>query len=161
MWSRLGISILAVGSVAACGAPAPTRPSPVAILTIGILADQQIYADPTLFALADGQTWERPNDDFRYAYQAPSGSTLFIARVHGRGADVLLIGGQDDLPAECRHAIGYGGIDWADGVEAEGFLWHKAPTNAGKPAGTLYPTTTRLCLDDQGRVASRAQLTAP
>jgi hypothetical protein len=159
--SRVGTVLLIGAAVTACGAPLPSRPSPIAIETIGLLADEQIYADHTVFILADGRRWERPNDEFRIAYQAPAGSTLFIAGTDSRGTYVLLVGGQDGLPAQCQHAIGYGGVDFGDGVAAEGFLWRKAPAYQGGAAGTVYRTTTRFCLDDQGRVASRADLTAP
>jgi hypothetical protein len=161
MWLRLGSILFTVAALAACGQQTPSRPSPIAIHTIGLLADEQVYKDHTVYVLADGRRWDRPNAAFRIAYQAQSDSTLFIAGEDGQGTYVLLVGGQDGLPADCKHAIGNGGVDFGDGIAAEGFLWRKAPTYQGAPSGTVYPSTIRFCLDDEGRVARRADLTAP
>ncbi len=158
VWLKVGRAVLMAAAVAACGAPAPSHPPRIAIETVGLLADERVYADHTEYELQDGRTWARPNDEFRIAYQAPSGSTLFIAGADDGGPYVLMIGGQDGLPPECTHAIGYGGTDLGDGIAVEDFLWPKAPGYAGDLSPTTYPTTTRFCLDDQGRVAARVDI---
>lgn len=161
MWFKVSRLVWLFAVVAACGAPAPSAPRSISIQTVGLLADERVYADHTEYILADGRMWTRPNGEFRVAYQAPSGSTLFIAGTDDRGPYVILVGGQDGLPSECAHAIGYGGTDLGSGVAVEGFVWPKAPGFAGDASPTSYPTTTRFCLDDQGRVAARVEITKP
>jgi hypothetical protein len=153
--SRLAVL---VAVLAACGVPAPSSPRWVSIETVGILADERVYADHTEYILSDGRMWTRQNDGFRIAYQAPSGSTLFVAGSDDDGAYVLLVGGQDGLPPECAHAIGYGGTDLGSGVAVEGFVWPKAPGFAGETIPTTYPTTTRFCLDDQARISGHVDI---
>ena len=141
-----------------CGTPAPipTRPPFPNLETIGVLATQEIYADRRVFRLADGRVWGRSNEAFRIPYAQPAGSTLFVAGSDSLGTFVLLIGGQQGLPAECIHAIGYGGREWGDAIEAAGFLWRKSPVYSASalPVGSEYGTTTRFCLDDSARVTS-------
>ena len=155
---------LLVGCVVASACSAPDRvtsPPPFPTLDlVGVLDRQEIYADHRVFVLANGRVWDQPNDSFRMAYERPAGSTLFVQGSDAQGVFVLLVGGQDGLPPDCRHAIGNGGVDWGNAVEAAGFLWRKAPDYAGPvvPVGTEIGTSSRFCLDDLGRVSSLAAL---
>lgn len=142
----------------ACGTreSVPTRP-PLPILdTVGVLAGDEAYADHRVFRLTSGRVWDRPNEAFRIAYDRAARSTLFVAGADSEGVFVLLIGGQEGLPAACEHAIGYGGHDWGDAIEAEGFLWRKSPTYAGPvlSIGTELPTTVRVCLDERAQATT-------
>jgi hypothetical protein len=144
--------------VVACGTTGPisTRPPLRDLETVGLLETEELYADHRVFRLKGGQVWDRPNDAFRVAYEQPAGSTLFVAGSDAEGTFVLLIGGQDGLPSTCEHAIGYGGRDWGNAIEAEGFLWTKSAAYAGPdlPIGAELPSTVRVCLNERAHATA-------
>jgi hypothetical protein len=113
----------------------------------------------TTYSLVDGRTWVRPNDQFRILYELQSGATLFVAGSDNDGEYVLLIGGQDGLPAACRYALRYGGRDWGDSIESQNLLWEKAPAFVGLngpdlQSGSAYPDNAGFCLNDKAQVTS-------
>lgn len=160
------VGLLAVATlVVACGEAKPAqRPSPPALEAVGVVVDELYFDDRTVFKLVDGTVWERRNDQFRFRYQYSARSTLFVSGTDAEGTYVYLIGGSRDIPAECRHAIGWGGREWGDGIEVEGLLWMKAPAFSTSvdpvPVGIEYPTTIRFCLDDRARVIAAVELNA-
>jgi hypothetical protein len=164
--------------IVGCGSVQPTAvltpastpmPSTTPVLAVGILLDELIGAQTTRYRMSDGTTWERANDAFHVLYHQPSGSTLFLASVDSAGPFVMLIGGQDGLPAECRHVLGYGGLD-LDGaidvhlVNAEhDVVLAKAPSFGASaiPSAGVYPETVRFCLDDDARVERAISILRP
>ena len=165
---RAVLGLIAVLVCASCGGASPgpsssppQRPPAIEADTIGLLVGEHVYADRTEFLLANGTSWTRPNSGFRRVYDRPAGSTLFIAGSDSSGPWVLLVGGQDGLPSDCTHAIGYGGVDFGDGVAAAGFLWPKAPSFSGTADTSIYGSLTRFCLDNQARVSGRVDLSPP
>ncbi len=155
---RLAVGLTLMAVVAACGVSLPVRPAAPMIDTIGVLSGINASTDRTTYTLADGRVWDRPNDQFRVAYDMPAAQTLFVAGADQDGTYVLLVGGQEGLPEDCPYALRYGGLDWGDAVESQGLLWPKAAGFTGIPdqpdVGADYPGNAGFCLDDHGRVTS-------
>ena len=151
------LAVLAGGLVAACGA-VPVRPEPPTVDMVGPLAAVHEFDDSITYELQDGREWARPKAEYEVVYDMPSGATLFVGLSDPRGSYVLLVGGQDGLPADCPYALRYGGTDWGDAIESQGFLWAKAsdfvPLDSGPGSGARYPDEAGFCLDDDGHVRS-------
>ena len=158
---RTGALILAalvVSAIAAGCGEAPVRPQRPTVDMVGPLAGIQEGDDRITYSLQDGRQWVRGRDEFEVVYDFPSGPTLFVALPDPAGSYVLLVGGQDGLPADCSYALRYGGRDWGDLIESQGFLWPKAdgfvPLPGGPGNGTEYASNAGFCLDEHAAVTS-------
>lgn len=159
---RAAMVAVIVGSVlASCSSSTVTRPDFLEFQAVGVLGGIEEFETRTVYTLADGRKWDRPNDQFRVAYDMPAAQTLFVAGQDKDGAFVLLIGGQQGLPADCPYSLRYGGREWGDAIESQGFAWHKAGSFAGladNPAvGAEYPGNTLFCLDADAEVTAALQ----
>lgn len=147
--------------VAGCSAVPATRPDFPEFQAVGVLSGIEAFEARTVYTLADGRTWDRPNDQFRVAYDMPAAQTLFVAGQDQEGLYVLLIGSQQGLPADCLYSLRYGGREWGDAIESQGFLWHKASSFAGlattPAAGADYPDNTLFCFNADAEVTAALQ----
>lgn len=153
---------LALVVLLGCGTP---RPAPSQIETAGELVSSSASEGQSLYSLADGTSWVRPNDQFRVLYDMPGTRTLFVSGTDGQGTFVALVGSQDGLPADCPFAVRYGGREWGDAIESQGIMWRKAPeldSAIPTPAsGADYPDNAILCLDSEGSVVRLIVATPP
>lgn len=144
-------------AIAGCG-EVPVRPEPPTVDMVGPLGSVREFDDRVTYDLQDGRQFARPKADYKLVYDMPSGPTLFVALSDPRGSYVLLVGGQEGLPAECQYSLRYGGTDWGDSIESQGFLWGKAsdfiPLDGGPGSGAEYSSSAGFCLDEDGRVQS-------
>lgn len=164
--SRSALLTLAVGIVAtACSPLAATRPDDQRFEAVGILSDLREGATRITYTLADGRVWDRPKDQFHIVYDLPSRETLFVAGQDKDGTYVLLIGGQQGLPADCPYSLRYGGREWGDAIESQGYLWHKADMFAvvtpSPGVGADYPSNALLCLSADAEVTAVLRATPP
>ena len=138
--------------------PTPPMPSPQAIELVGVIRETAVNADSTRYELEDGRVWERPTDDFRVAYDNGGNGSLLIVGIDDQGEYVIVAGGIEGLPPECRWVIGPDGRDWGHSIESIGLLWAKspdfAPSSGAIELGESYPSRTRFCLDEQARVST-------
>lgn len=163
---RSALLALLVGLVAAgCSPFAATRPGAQTFEAVGILTGLSEGDTRITYTLADGRVWDRPKDQFRIVYDMPAGETLFVAGQGQGGTYVLLIGGQQGLPADCPYSLRYGGREWGDAIESQGYLWRKADTFAvltpTPGVGAEYPGNAIVCLDAEANVTAVLQLTPP
>ena len=126
------------------------------IQLVGVLRDTAIDADTTRYELEDGRIWQRQTDQFRVVYDHGGSGSLLVVGNDDEGDYVIVAGGIEGLPPECRWVIGPDGRDWGASVETIGLLWTKSPafasSAAGNALGETYPSRTRFCLDAQARV---------
>lgn len=150
------VASLAIAFVA-CG-EVPVKPERPTVDMVGPLAGIQEGNKRITYTLEDGRQWVRARDEYEVVYDLPSGPTLFVALSNPAGTFVLLVGGQDGLPADCSYALRYGGREWGDSIESQGFLWPKAdgfvPLPGGPASGGAYATNAGFCLDEQAAVTS-------
>jgi hypothetical protein len=163
---RSSLLALAVGLAATgCSPFAAARPDAQTLQAVGILSGSSEAEAKTTYTLSDGRTWDRPKDEFRVVYDMPSGETLFVAGQDNAGTYVLLIGGQEGLPADCPYALRYGAREWGDAIESQGYLWHKAGTfevrTPSPGVGAEYPGSALSCLDADANVTAVLQATPP
>jgi hypothetical protein len=133
-------------------------PSPQAIELVGVIRQTAVDTDSTRYELEDGRIWQRPTDEFRVAYDHGGNGSLLIVGNDDEGEYVVVAGGIEGLPPECRWVIGPDGRDWGGSIESIGLLWTKSPAFVPPPAGVAlgesYPSRTRFCLDEQARVST-------
>jgi hypothetical protein len=129
---------------------------------VGLVRTTEEFADRLVVRLVDGRVWERRKDQFRMVYRFGTSPDLFVAGEDTQGTYTLLIGGLPGLPEGC-HAIGHGGRDWGDAIEAEGLLWQKSPIYPlnSLSVGAAYPKEVQFCLDEQARVESFVTVQLP
>jgi hypothetical protein len=151
--------LIAVSGVIACN-PAEPTPSlnPQAIELVGVIRQTAVDTTNTRYELEDGRIWERPTDQFRVVYDHGGIGDLLVVGNDDQGEYVVVAGGIEGLPPECRWVIGPDGLDRGTSVETIGLLWQKGPAfapsaNAGA-IGDAFPSRTRFCLDDQARVTT-------
>jgi hypothetical protein len=158
--TRAHLAIVAVTALAAgcTSLVGPTRPAFPDFQTIGEVASVSEGAADTTYSLSNGQVWKRQNGQFRVAYDMSGDRTLFIAGQDQQGAYILLVGSQQGLPDDCTYALRYGGREWGDAVESQGFVWRKSGAFEVAPPmpalGGDYPGNTVFCLDEAAEVAS-------
>jgi hypothetical protein len=133
-------------------------PSPQAITLVGVIRHTAVDEDSTRYELEDGRSWERPTVAFRVAYDNGGNGSLLIVGNNDEGEYVVVAGGIEGLPPECRWVIGPDGRDWGRSVESIGLLWPKGPnfavSSGGVALGKPYPSRTRFCLDEHARVTT-------
>jgi hypothetical protein len=138
----------------------PIRPSPQVIELVGVIKRTAVDETRTRFELEDGRIWQRPTAEFRVAYDRGGDGSLLVIGRDQEGTYVVIAGGIEGLPPECRWVVGPDGRDWGDSVESIGLLWPKSPRFLRLPStiavGEVYPSRTRFCLDEQGRTSNTA-----
>lgn len=133
-------------------------PSAQAVELVGVIANTVVDTETTRYELEDGRVWQRPTEDFRVVYDQGGNGSLLVVGNDDEGEYVVVAGGIEGLPPECRWVIGPDGRDWGGSVESLGLLWAKSPGfTAPEPPvaiGDTYASRTRFCLDDMARVSS-------
>ncbi len=155
------LTLAVAGTVlVACGVgstPEPTTtPAPLVPPTIefaGLVTDISTFADHHEFTDAAGVIHAVAFDQHRDVTGNGCCGQLVVLGTDASGPFLATFQTQGGLPDDC-FVENDAGMDQGSHVEIHGVLWRKARALQGAvPAGVAYPSGTRFCFDEHGRIA--------